>query len=120
MELEQGPRMHWLKWAREEYQVCTPYGCEGEEEDIDQYLDGTVELKQFAAVLRHNGSEAGGATVFNIYPVYDSLEEAMDRGERDMADDCFAEQPVAVIDLQNGIRWLAVPKVEWQPPEQLK
>ena len=110
--------MFWLKKFADDYGVSTPRGSEDEEEDIDRYLDGEVEIAQYAALTRHNGS-AGGQTVVNIYPVYNDLEAAMDRAEAFMDDDIFMEQPFAVVDLQSGILWKANPKVEWQPPEQL-
>ncbi len=120
MELEQDPRMRWLKHFIEEYQICTPDGSEGEEEDIEQYLSEGVEIKQFAAITRHNGGDNGGSPAFNIYPVYDSFDAAVDRATANMDDDCFEEQPTGVVDLQNGIFWKADVKVEWESPEQLK
>lgn len=69
-------------------------------------LPASAEPGRYCALTTHDDS-------FFVIADFDSLEPAQERAVEHMADDIFAEQPVAVIDLDTGERWDAVPTATW-------
>jgi hypothetical protein len=69
-------------------------------------LPATSQPGRYCALTTHDDS-------FFAIADFETLEAAQERAVEHMADDIFAEQPVAILDLDTGQRWDAVPTATW-------
>ena len=72
-------------------------------------IPAVAEPSRYCALTSHDDT-------FFVIASFDSLEAAQSRAAEYMADDVFTEQPVAVIDLDTGQRWDAIPTAAWTEP----
>jgi hypothetical protein len=106
--METNPRIEAYRKVLEEFYIDPEDIRYSGGEDAAEYLSGERPIERFCVVTV--SGEFGYA-----YALDASLENAKERAMLNITDDCFAETPVAIIDLDTGKQF--VPKwstVQWE------